>query len=253
MTDGTSITATSAISTALAPTGHPHPLLADGGAREHGMRLASVLIGRTPAARPVGPAAECWPVGDMGAFSFEAYYDPERISLADAETQVRTQLAEQGVQVARFLNEDDPQVTEDRAVRDRMLSQWGEFRSLARERGTATPAMEKFMDEVALLISVSPDPQATVDAVIDVISRERAKNRACRTYAWCDSTGPHYDHGRHETGIVAYGATHLSEGQPTLYVGQDEFPPGQAAAKAAELRAVADRIEAMAAGTKARK
>lgn len=43
---------------------------------------------------------------DMDAYAFDCMYDPKRISLADAEQWVRTQLAEQGLRVARFINED---------------------------------------------------------------------------------------------------------------------------------------------------
>ncbi|MFF9036398.1 hypothetical protein ACF090_13110 [Streptomyces sp. NPDC014892] len=43
---------------------------------------------------------------DMDAYAYDCMYDPKRISLADAEQWVRNQLAEQGVNVARFINED---------------------------------------------------------------------------------------------------------------------------------------------------
>ncbi|QDN58714.1 hypothetical protein [Streptomyces sp. S1D4-20] len=43
MTNGTSTTPTSAISTALEPTGHPHPLLTDTEAREHTAHTESPL------------------------------------------------------------------------------------------------------------------------------------------------------------------------------------------------------------------
>ncbi|KMS74526.1 hypothetical protein ACH49_22415 [Streptomyces leeuwenhoekii] len=49
-----------------------------------------------------------WATPDMDAYAYEAAYDPTRISLADAEASVRAQLAEFGVQVAAFLNEDAP-------------------------------------------------------------------------------------------------------------------------------------------------
>ncbi len=44
----------------------------------------------------------------MDEYAYEAAYDASRISLADAEASIRTQLAEFGVQVAGFLNEDGP-------------------------------------------------------------------------------------------------------------------------------------------------
>ncbi|MFF2384071.1 hypothetical protein [Streptomyces sp. NPDC058108] len=222
-------------------------------AREHNeIAGVAVLLGAAITSAPGTQATEVWPTADMlPAYGYEGLYYPERISRADAETAIRAELADKGVVVVRFLDEDDTWSTDVEDTRRRMLGQWGEFRQIARDRGTTTARAENFMNEIDLLISVSPDPQGTLAAVIELLAGERVKNRACRSYAWCSQTGPHYDHSRHENGIVSYGATHLSEGTPSLYVGMDEFPPEQAAAKAAQLRAIADRIEAMAAATQA--
>lgn len=51
---------------------------------------------------------DLWATPDMDAYAYEAVYNPARISLTDAEASVREQLAEFGVQVAAFLNEDTP-------------------------------------------------------------------------------------------------------------------------------------------------
>lgn len=66
----------------------------------------TVAIGAS--SNPTGQSVEVWATPDMDAYSYEAVYHPARISLAEAETSVRTQLAEFGAQVADFLNEDGP-------------------------------------------------------------------------------------------------------------------------------------------------
>lgn len=63
------------------------------------------------ASNMTGRTVDLWATPDMDAYAYEAVYDQGRISLADAEASVRTQLAEFGVQVASFLNEDGPLTT----------------------------------------------------------------------------------------------------------------------------------------------
>lgn len=64
---------------------------------------ATVMIGR--GANPDAYDVDVWPVTGM-TYAFEAVYNPDRISLADAESRVRALLAGRRVQVERFLNED---------------------------------------------------------------------------------------------------------------------------------------------------
>lgn len=59
-----------------------------------------------------------------------------------------------------------------------LLVQWDEMRRRAQDNGTYTPAMNAFMDVVSRLVATSPDPAATFEEVLNVISRERAKNTA---------------------------------------------------------------------------
>jgi uncharacterized protein DUF6907 len=67
----------------------------------------TVAIGRITTTKN-GQAVHLWATPDMDDYAYEAVYNPTRISLTDAEASVRTQLAEYGVQVAAFLNEDGP-------------------------------------------------------------------------------------------------------------------------------------------------
>ncbi|MFF5029216.1 DUF6907 domain-containing protein [Streptomyces collinus] len=66
----------------------------------------TVAIGAT--SDPTGQPVDVWATPDMDAYAYEAVYNPARISLADAEASVRTQLAEFGARVSAFLNEDGP-------------------------------------------------------------------------------------------------------------------------------------------------
>lgn len=75
---------------------------------------------------------EYWPATDTDhdyGYGYEAVYDPKQISLADAEQWVRAQLAEQGVNVAQFINQDEHTETVDaiaapiRAEAEQILTQ----------------------------------------------------------------------------------------------------------------------------------
>ncbi|EPD56388.1 hypothetical protein [Streptomyces sp. HGB0020] len=68
---------------------------------------------------------DLWATPDMDDYAYEAVYSPDRISLVDAEARVRTQLAEFGVQVAAFLNEDGPLTAEQSTLTpDDSLGGW---------------------------------------------------------------------------------------------------------------------------------
>lgn len=78
-------------------------------------------------------------------------------------------------------------------------------------------------------------------------TREHTEPAVCPVYgALCDQEDGHEDHSLHLNGMVGYGFTHLSGSQQCLYVEGCEFTPDEAPQKMAELRALADRIEAMA-------
>ncbi|MET7514039.1 hypothetical protein ABZS88_11265 [Streptomyces sp. NPDC005480] len=52
------------------------------------------------------------------------------------------------------------------------------MRTAMRERGASTPAFEKFVDEVVLLISVHVDPAEAIDTVFSVITGKRVAVRS---------------------------------------------------------------------------
>ncbi|MDX2829469.1 hypothetical protein [Streptomyces scabiei] len=69
-------------------------------------KTVNVAIGRTTGMQV---PCEYWATTDTEVdygHGYEACYDPKQISLADAEQWVRTQLDQQGVHVAEFINED---------------------------------------------------------------------------------------------------------------------------------------------------
>ncbi|MGV9755397.1 DUF6907 domain-containing protein [Streptomyces tricolor] len=68
----------------------------------------NVAIGATSGPLHQNQPLHLWATGDIDAHAYEAVYNPARISLADAEASIRTQLAEYSVQVASFLNDDPP-------------------------------------------------------------------------------------------------------------------------------------------------
>ncbi|MFJ9667362.1 hypothetical protein ACIRPP_22580 [Streptomyces sp. NPDC101219] len=65
-----------------------------------------VAIGRCPSLTAEA-GVEYWSTPDMTNYSYECVYDPKRVRLDQAEAWLRTQLAERGITVAEFLNEDD--------------------------------------------------------------------------------------------------------------------------------------------------
>ncbi|MGV9242649.1 hypothetical protein [Streptomyces sp. NPDC003710] len=64
------------------------------------------------------------------------------------------------------------------AVAERAITEMEEFRTKMRALGQSTPAVEKFIDEVNLLITVYGDPKAAIDAVFRLLAQERPENAA---------------------------------------------------------------------------
>ncbi|MBD9734897.1 hypothetical protein IGX29_24440, partial [Streptomyces sp. H28] len=83
--------------TATAPSTQPAP--------RHGVTVA-IEASLSPLRN--GAALDLWASAYMDEYSYEAVYDPARISLADAQASIRATLAEHNVQVADFLDESDP-------------------------------------------------------------------------------------------------------------------------------------------------
>ncbi|MFE7652486.1 hypothetical protein ACFU6M_06095 [Streptomyces bottropensis] len=228
-------------------------------------KTVNVAIGRTT---DLTVPCEYWAASDTDydyGYGYEAIYDPKRISLADAEKWVSNQLAEQGVKVAEFINEDETEAT-----RSRILDQWNEVAELAKARGTHTPAVKRFHDEMALLLAVTPDPAATLDRLLCVFARERAKTapNACHVYpGLCvsvdgedgdqvDEHGRHFDHGGRTLTVPSSTCPedpdiwaeflHVSAGTPHIAFMGETLTTAQAREKAAQLRKFADEMDALA-------
>jgi hypothetical protein len=88
--------------------------------QRHGINVA---IGASYGALEHGQALNLWATPDMDDYAYEAVYDASRISLADAEKDIRTQLAEHNVHVTAFLNEDGPLVARQRGAA--WMLRWG--------------------------------------------------------------------------------------------------------------------------------
>lgn len=234
------------------------------------LKTVNVSIGRHTATDMSVPC-EFWAITDTDfdygyGYEYEACYDPKQISLADAEKWVRTQLDQQGVNVGQFIDEDEVEAT-----RSRILGQWNEVADLAKARGTHTPAVKRFHDEMALLLAVAPDPAATLDRLLQVFAREHAKNTpdACHVYpGLCivkdgengdsvDANGRHFDHGGRAITVpdskcpedpeIWAEFCHVSAGTPAHigFMGSD-LTTAQAREKAAQLRAFADEMDQLA-------
>lgn len=156
------------------------------------------------------------------------------------------------------------------ATRRRMLDQWNQVADLAKARGVHTPAVERFHDEMALLLAVTPDPAATLDRLLTVFARERAKNtpNACHVYpGLCvsvdgedgdqvDEHGRHFDHGGRAITVpdskcpgdpeIWAEFCHVSAGTPHIGFMGEALTTGQAREKAAQLRKFADEMDALA-------
>ncbi|MDX2948176.1 hypothetical protein PV383_37295 [Streptomyces caniscabiei] len=171
-------------------------------------------------------------------------------------------------------NPQDQRATADNRVSAayNILVGLDEMRRRAQDNGTYTPAMKAFMDEVTRLVATSPDPAATFDEVLNVISRERAKNttQPCHVYpGLCtavdgedgnevDENGRHYDHGgdmHFVPGLEIPGDgdpeiwaafTHVSGGTPWIGFMGFDLTPEQARVKAQEMRQFADEVDALA-------
>jgi hypothetical protein len=130
----------------------------------------------------------------------------------------------------------------------------------ANKAGLGGPAMDAFNAEVIRLVSESPNPEATVGELAQLLHREPVRTTSCRLFpTWCIETGPHYDHRSTDhtitdmrgEDILDARILHFSGSTPTVCIGQSDFTPEQAREKAGELRCLADRIDELAAHVEA--
>ncbi|WP_432082279.1 hypothetical protein [Streptomyces sp. WAC 04229] len=66
----------------------------------------------------------------------------------------------------------------NRTIVERAIAEVETFRTTMRGLGSCTPAVEKFADEVIVLICVSGSPKAAVETAIRNLLSERAKGAA---------------------------------------------------------------------------
>ncbi|MGI5436192.1 hypothetical protein ACQEV4_01420 [Streptomyces shenzhenensis] len=182
----------------------------------------NVLIGRSLSAFPGGPT-EVWATTDMApAHSYEAIYDPARISRADAETAVRTTLAEYSVQVAQFLTEDPPLTAAERGPE--WMARYGCNREcqLVHAGPDGEPGWHSTVPVETKLRDLDPDPDPRVAATNPwlaarvVVDNFRPQAYGRTTKVWLD-----------------YGTT------------TGELTPAQAREALTELRGFAAELEAV--------
>jgi hypothetical protein len=65
-----------------------------------------------------------------------------------------------------------------RSATDQAIEVMEEFRTRMRDIGQASPAVEKFIDEMTLLISVCDSPKTAMDALFRTLAEYRSENPA---------------------------------------------------------------------------
>ncbi|MFD9651728.1 hypothetical protein [Streptomyces mirabilis] len=144
-------------------------------AREHDdLKAVTVMIGRAELDDGKGLRAIWWPVSGA-AYDIEAAYDPQHIALADAETRLRVQLAERGMRVAKFLNEDDEQPGIDPKV-TRALARLEADKQAARDAGRWSPDYARVLNALGEMFTEAND----VDSVLEVIFQGIADDLAAK-------------------------------------------------------------------------
>jgi hypothetical protein len=135
---------------------------------------------------------------------------------------------------------------------ERIIGQLKANADAANKAGLGSPAVDAFNAKVIRLISGSPDPEATIGELAQLLGREPVRTTNCRLFpAWCVATGPHYDHVSADIKVIDTKGEdvidarilYFSGSTPTVSIGQSDFTADQARMKAAELRGFADRID----------
>ncbi|MGP4012082.1 hypothetical protein [Streptomyces sp. 4N124] len=140
---------------------------------------------------------------------------------------------------------------------ERVIAQLKANRVSTNAVGLGSPALDAWYDAIIDIVTDSPDPEATIGAVAQLISRERRKELACQLYRDCTETGPHFDHCRHnlkvagsdEYPVLEAGMVALSGGdmRAIVYIRNEEFADAVSVrAKTTELRNLLDQVDEMA-------
>lgn len=146
------------------------------------------------------------------------------------------------------------------APAERIIAQIKANAEVADKAGLGGPAVDAFNAEVIRLVSASPDPEATIGELAQLLGREPIRTTSCRLFpAWCIEAGPHYDHVSADVkvidtkgeDVIDARVLYLSDSSPIVCIGQSDFTADEARMKAAELRGFADRIDELAAHVEA--
>lgn len=138
---------------------------------------------------------------------------------------------------------------------ERIIAQIKANADAADKAGLGGPAVDAFNAEVIRLVSESPDPDATIGELAQLLAQEPSTTTKCRLFpAWCIETGPHYDHVSADAkvidtkgeDVIDARVLYLSDTSPIVCIGQSDFTADEARTKAAELRCLADRIDELA-------
>lgn len=141
---------------------------------------------------------------------------------------------------------------------ERIIAQIKANADAADKAGLGGPAVDAFNAEVIRLVSESPDPDATISELAQLLNREPSHTPKCRLFpSWCAETGPHYDHNsdslkvaREDGELILYAGVIANSGpdmHAIVYIGNEEYTGAPSVrARTAELRSFLDQVDAMA-------
>ncbi|MFE0720214.1 DUF6907 domain-containing protein [Streptomyces rochei] len=157
----------------------------------------TVAIGAASAPLRRNQPIELWATPYMDEYAYEAVYYPGRISLAEAEANVRTQLAEHNVQVAEFLNDDGPLTAQMRG--SEWMARWGcppwcinDHSKPNAAEWHATPHIETELRNIAADCTSSENARSPWLAAKTVVINDKPQAYGRETRIWLDygtSTG----------------------------------------------------------------
>jgi len=151
----------------------------------------NVAIGAAYSPLGNGLSVNLWATPDMDDYAYEAVYDAARISLPDAEDNVRTQLAEHNVQVRAFLNEDGPLTAQQRGAD--WMTRWSCTPHCINEHGTPTAPewhagvpVETVHRAIDCCYSDAEKATLPFLAVKTVVSNDKPQAYGRKTQVWLD-------------------------------------------------------------------
>lgn len=150
-----------------------------------------VAIGAAYGPLENGLSVSLWATPEMDDYAYEAVYDAARISLLDAENNVRTQLAEHNVQVRAFLNEDGPLTAKQRGAD--WMTLWGCTPDCINEHGAPTEPehhsgvpVETVHRDIDCCYSDAENATLPFLAAKTVVSNDKPQAYGRKTQVWVD-------------------------------------------------------------------